>query len=264
MQKYIPKPVILSCVDYYEKNDIYLKLDRRYFSHKRDLLSRNKISHEEFAEFIGQTRGTDFTRFYKTPPKKKILFRGKLEPESIEHDILPKVTLYLRPNMAVHIPDDKITEILETNKSREFLILDLRNSAGGYLRNCLNLSKKLLPECDIFTAKYKDKTVIHRSDSKYYEFRKIFVFVNKVTASSSEILAYALNANLKNVSLFGERTFGKFCGQDFFTNTKCGFNFAVTTFTWSVNNFSYDNVRIDTLGNLFGEHPSHQSDYSPT
>jgi hypothetical protein len=89
----------------------------------------------------------------------------------------------------------------------------------------------------MFTATYKDKTIIYHASKACHEFNKNIILMKQLTASSSEILAYTLGSNLKHANLAGEETQKKICGQDLFINAKCNFNFLVASLTWASKTF---------------------------
>ena len=111
-----------------------------------------------------------------------------------------------------------------------FPIIDLRHSASGSIKNCAKICSLLLPKGNIFTQEFKNKNVTYVSDENYYKFDEIFILVDNYTASSSEILAYALKTKLNNCKLIGYKTYGKTVGQDIRTNKKQGFILSTVTF----------------------------------
>ena len=98
------------------------------------------------------------------------------------------------------------------------LIIDLRNDPGGYLDTAIDVASKLLP---------KDKVVVieesgDKSQQKTYtrggdvgSSIETVVLINEGSASASEILAGALKDNRDNVTLVGEKSFGKGSVQEF-------------------------------------------------
>ncbi len=89
------------------------------------------------------------------------------------------------------------------------LIIDLRDNTGGLVSSANELLDRLLPECDLGYAVYQDSSreVLGRSDKECVDL-PIAVIVNSRTASSSEIVAAALN-EVAGAKLIGEKTFGK-------------------------------------------------------
>lgn len=137
-----------------------------------------------------------------------------------------------------------MSKLINENKNRENLIIDLRHSIGGSIRNCAKICNLFLPKGNIFTQEFKNKKTTFMSDENYHKFTEIFILVDQYTASSSEILAYALKTKLKNCNLIGCKTYGKTIGQDIITNKKYGFILSIDTFKWYIDDFSYDTINI--------------------
>lgn len=243
-KKHIKKDIALQCVEYYEDNDIFLKTDNNYSFLKEKLITKNKISYQDMQNFFGETRGSNFSFFKKYNPILYKAFHNKKSLNEMEHSFPFEKTICIRPNLQDSSHSKKLSNLLSQNMDKKYLIIDLKNSPGGGTKTCASLCDILLPKCEIFIQKFKNKVVTYTSDENYYKFEKIFIFIDKNTASSSEILAYSLYTNLKNVVLIGSETRGKTCGQDIITNKKYGFIFSVTSFLWQIKNFSYENIEM--------------------
>lgn len=243
-KKCINNNIIKQCIEYYEDNDIFLKMDNNYNFYKEQLLSNNKIPYIEVQNFFTKTRGSNFSFFRKYYPFLYKSFNNKYEYLGIEHTFPLENTICVKLNFQDFSQDKKLKELLNKNIDKKYLIIDLRGCLGGNVKICASLCNVLLPECEIFTQKFKNKIVTYMSDNKYYKFEKIFIFIDNYTASSSEILAYSIYNKLNNVSLIGFRTYGKTCGQNIITNKKYGFILSVVSFSWQIKNFSYKNLEI--------------------
>lgn len=123
---------------------------------------------------------------------------------------------YMRlPNISEHTQ-----KFVMDNKSQlgEFdsLIIDLRSNYGGYLWVLYDIADLFLEKgtpigaevTRIFGTSEK-KT----SGKKILSYDKIILLQNKNTASAAEGLINALRENLDNVTVIGERSFGKGIGQ---------------------------------------------------
>lgn len=243
-RKFLPNEIVLSLVEYYEKNDIFFKTSEYYESLKKELLLNKKIAHNTFKGFIHNSRNNIYTDFFFVSRRKKNI------KKAIEKNIFCGDILYLKPNLwdkSTSIEFEHVLKECELN----YLIIDLRGSPGGYLKTCINICNLLLPKCEIVSLNYRNKKTTIYSDQNYKKFKKIFILVDKMTASSSEILSYSLYTNLNNVVLLGEKTFGKNFGQDKIFNKKYNFCFIVPSFFWGITGFSYDNISMKPIKKSF-------------
>ncbi len=96
------------------------------------------------------------------------------------------------------------------------IVFDFRNNMGGKIENAIEFLEMLIPRNTImFYEKKKNELISFLSNSKItYEFDKIIILVNELTASSAEIVVFALQKYLK-VEVIGstDHTFGKECFQ---------------------------------------------------
>lgn len=191
------------------------------------------------------TSGSQFSFFRKyNPIIYKMYHNRKNDKSPIEQKENPEKAIFIKPNFQDGLLCKKLSDIINKNKHKEYLIIDLRHSTGGNVKNCEAICNMLLPKCDIFTQNFKNKTVIYTSDENNFKFKKVFVLVDRYTASSSEILAYSIKTHLKNCVLIGEPTYGKTIGQDIITNKNHGVILSIISFTWCIDDFSYENVEI--------------------
>lgn len=236
--------MVLSLIKYYEENDIFFKMTEHYEIFKKKLLTNKKITHNTFKSFIHNARENVYTDFFFIS-KKKITLAKSNNKKIFLDDIF-----YIKPNLWEQSTLSEFERILKECKS-SYLIIDLRGSTGGYLNTCIGMCRLLLPQCEIVSLNYRNKRTTIYSDSNYKKFKKIFILVDKTTASSSEILSYSLYTNLNNVVLLGEETFGKKFGQDKIINKKYNFCFIIPSFFWNITGFSYENVRIKPVKDSF-------------
>ncbi len=89
------------------------------------------------------------------------------------------------------------------------LILDLRDNPGGMVDAAVDIAKMIIPRGDIVKVTYRgsDKTESYRSELGNVPF-DMMVLVNENTASSSEILASAIQDSGAG-KLLGTQTYGK-------------------------------------------------------
>lgn len=106
---------------------------------------------------------------------------------------------------------EEFTEIANKLKGEGVskLILDLRNNPGGLISAAISIAREIVPKGKIIDVKYRDETMNY---TYYSELEKapfnIVVLVNENTASSSEILASAVQDSGAGI-LMGEETYGK-------------------------------------------------------
>ena len=124
------------------------------------------------------------------------------------------------------------------------LILDLRDNYGGYLSQCVAVSKLIVPKGPIVTIKYKDpeEDTVYFSQLTEKEF-DIVVLVNNNTASAAEIVAGALK-DTKAATIIGTQTYGKGVVQQMY-NLINGGSVKVTVAEYlTPNGISIDGVGI--------------------
>lgn len=245
LKKYLNKELVLECLNYYEENDIFLKLDDNYYSLKANLLNKKQLTYCDVENFIKDTRGSDFSFFKRYNPHLYNTYHNQQRNSSdVEHDLKLQNAIVIKPNFQDNFIDKKLARLIRENTDKKYLIIDLRHSVGGSTKNCAKICNLLLPKGEIFSQKFKNRIVTYISDENYYKFDKVFIFVDKYTASSSEILAYALKTKLKNSQLIGYKTLGKTVGQNIITNKKQGFILSTVTFKWEIEGFLYETTEI--------------------
>lgn len=114
----------------------------------------------------------------------------------------------------------EIKTVLSENKGKiNGMILDLRNNPGGLLEQAISVSNLFLKDGVIVSTKGKKSSteIVTRADptSEKAPDLPMIVLVNGGSASSSEILAAALQEN-RRALLVGTKTYGKGSIQTFF------------------------------------------------
>lgn len=98
------------------------------------------------------------------------------------------------------------------------IILDLRNNPGGYLDAAIDMSGKILPKGKVVVIEESgdgsQKKTYTRGGDVVSNIPTV-VLINEGSASASEILAGALKDNRENVTLVGEKSFGKGSVQEY-------------------------------------------------
>ena len=114
---------------------------------------------------------------------------------------------------------------LEKTQWAEYTIIDLRGNGGGYINQCIDMLGHLVPRgTAVITTHERDydfeREVSYETDTTYYSTgageaagRKLFLLVDSLTASASEIMVSCLMRR-EGVTVIGEdTTFGKGRGQ---------------------------------------------------
>ena len=97
------------------------------------------------------------------------------------------------------------------NQGMKSLILDLRGNAGGYLQTAITVSDEFLPEGKLIVYTQglnRPKQIATASGGGLFEKGALMVLIDEGSASSSEIVAGALQDNDRGV-IIGRRSFGK-------------------------------------------------------
>ena len=111
---------------------------------------------------------------------------------------------------------DIINSVKEKNAAG--IILDLRNNPGGYLGTSIDVASRLLPKDKIVVIEEtgdKSRKNMETYGGDIASGIETVVLINEGSASASEIVAGALRDNRENVTLVGEKSFGKGSVQEF-------------------------------------------------
>lgn len=144
--------------------------------------------------------------------------RAIIEIESIKYKMLDDNIGYLRITTFGDDTSKDLNKALKELKSdgMKKLVLDLRNNPGGRLDSAIEVVDEFLNDGKIVYTRGRNKNdnqdydASSRGDS--WTSGDMVVLVNRYSASSSEILAGALQDN-ERAKLLGETTFGKFSVQ---------------------------------------------------
>jgi len=116
------------------------------------------------------------------------------------------------------------------------IIIDLRGNGGGYVTAVNRIADMFLDRGETISS---ENTLIgtfskenKSKNDAIFDFNKIVILQDGDTASAAEILIGALKDNLDNVTLLGEKTFGKGIGQTTIP-LKQGFYLKATVFSWA-------------------------------
>ncbi len=98
-----------------------------------------------------------------------------------------------------------------SEQNMENLIIDLRDNGGGYMGSAIQMTNEFLPRNKLiaYTEGRKSKRQEYRSDGHgSYQNIPLIILINEASASSSEIMAGALQDN-DRATIIGRRSFGK-------------------------------------------------------
>ncbi|HEY4493463.1 MAG TPA: S41 family peptidase [Candidatus Paceibacterota bacterium] len=151
-------------------------------------------------------------------PMEIVITRAKIdlpvlntELRQVDGDQIFIISLYSFSANSPTLFRDALQEFVDSKTDK--LVLDLRGNPGGYLEAAVDMGSWFLPEGKVIVREYfgegKDEQ-IHRSRGYdiFNENLKMAILIDGGSASASEILAGALREQ-KNISLVGQKTFGK-------------------------------------------------------
>lgn len=182
------------------------------------VIAGRKLPNSRIIKILRGPKGSEVTL--------KVLRKGSAEPIlfNVTRDDIPiysvdaaymatPTTGYIRISRFAEATDKEFAQAVEKLKKEGMtdLIVDLEDNTGGYLQAAHNLASHFLDKGDlvVYTESPKIPGAEFRVD-KRGDLRdgKVVVMVNQYSASSSEILAGALQDNDRGLIL-GRRTFGK-------------------------------------------------------
>lgn len=103
------------------------------------------------------------------------------------------------------------------------LIIDLRNNPGGFLDASIEMASIMLPKGDVVVIEEDGsgtrKEMKTRGGDMLSQIPTV-ILINEGSASASEILAGALRDNRNNVTIVGQKSFGKGSVQELITVSK--------------------------------------------
>jgi tetratricopeptide (TPR) repeat protein len=133
--------------------------------------------------------------------------------------------------------DNRVIEKLDKIQDTEekILAIDLRNNSGGHTNSANNILDALIPKQVTSTLIDRDGyTNSYYSDASQIRFQRIYILVNEETASAAELFALSMKTFLNNVTILGNKTYGKGTGQSVFEDKKAKVMVFVTNHYWNV------------------------------
>ncbi|MGB0495666.1 MAG: S41 family peptidase [Kangiellaceae bacterium] len=178
-----------------------------------------------------------------------------LTPNIISTNISDNIGYIAIAQFTSKTPDELVKHInnLMQNYDTKKLILDLRNNLGGVVEASEEIANMFLRKGSIYFSKGKstesNRNVLAQGRTIFPELI-LLVMINRNTASSSEILAGALQDN-KRAIIFGENSYGKGTIQTVFA-LRNGSAIKLTTseyFTPNGNAIQQKGITPDIIGN---------------
>lgn len=156
-------------------------------------------------------------------------------------------TIYLKITNISKPSYEFFKESSEHINKYENIILDLRGNPGGDIFILNNIVDMFLDKGATISTNFtrvKLFSSVHKSrNDSFFNFDNIVILQDNKTASSSEGLILALKENLNNVTVIGQKSFGKGIGQ-FTMPLKGGFAVKATVLKW----FGPNGTSIDKIG----------------
>ena len=181
------------------------------------------LDEDNFSEAINHMRGKPGTtvlisvlRESEPDPIEYKLTRNNVQVKSVRYELLEDDYGYVRiSHFSDTTPKDTRKAIKKLRRESsgllQGLVLDLRNNPGGVLEAAIDISDEFLDEGLIVSASGRgpDANFSHMAhEGDVLQGIQIVVLVNGGSASSSEIVAGALQDNHR-ATIVGEQTFGK-------------------------------------------------------
>ena len=88
----------------------------------------------------------------------------------------------------------------------------MRNNPGGYLQSAIDIASKMLPQNKVVVIEQGsdgNQQKMYTTGGDIASNIETVILINEGSASASEILSGALKDNRTNVTLIGEKSFGK-------------------------------------------------------
>lgn len=163
----------------------------------------------------------------------------------IVHHQLESDAYYIGFNRFDYNTDHLFIEIIDEIPKSKNLVIDLRSNYGGLTDSSNNILNALLPELLISQLINKEGyTYPYYSDATQVTFNHIYILVDGNTASASELLTLALKTYLKDVTVVGEKTYGKGVGQFVHEDAINNRLYFIVSHFWNVREHNIDGEGI--------------------
>ena len=171
--------------------------------------------------------------------------------------VAPTVSLIMNTTTVAVLQIDQFTEttpsefrqVMGSVKAPK-LVIDLRGNPGGLVESLVDVAGMLMGTKPVFLYRDNEQTTVIQAEAPQIYAGRLYVLVDKYSASAAEMLAGALQDN-KRATIVGERTFGKGVGQTLF-DLEDGSLLYLTTFEFRtpngnvINNYGIDpDIKVD-------------------
>lgn len=143
--------------------------------------------------------------------------------------------------------DHIFTEYIDTieNPESKTLMINVMDNGGGHTVSTVNMLDRLLPAVTVCTLIDRlGTTYPYYTSASKIDFNHIYVFINKNSASASELMTLALDTYLDNVTIVGERSHGKGVGQYVFDNPNKKEAYFIVNHYWNVREINIMDVGV--------------------
>lgn len=182
------------------------------------LIAGVKIENRDVMRLLKGHRGTKVNvGIYRKGSPKLLNFnitRDVIPTYSVDVSFMPQPgTGYIKISKFAATTSQELKEALMALKSRGMhqLVLDLRGNSGGFLQSAIEVADQFLPDKDLIVyteGQHRPKEVAYATREGLFEKGKLVVLIDEGSASSSEIVAGALQDN-DRATIIGRRSFGK-------------------------------------------------------
>lgn len=181
-------------------------------------LNKNITNDEIMSKLKGPENSTVDIEVYRSNDRKKIhtfnIQRGLIPDKSL--DLAYMITdsvFYVKLNRFSATTYHEFEKAIINAGLRNFhtLIIDLQENGGGYLTAAEAVADEFLPEGQVIVytkGKNRKPEYSYATSKDLLMGKKIFILVNEMSASASEIVAGAAQDNDRG-TIIGRRTFGK-------------------------------------------------------
>jgi len=171
--------------------------------------------------------------------------------------VAPTVSLNMNTTTVAVVQIDQFTDTTPSELRQAMsmvkapkLILELRGNPGGLVESLVDIAGMFMGPKPVFMYRDNEQTTVISTKTPQIYTGKIYVLVDRYSASAAEMLAGALQDN-KRATIVGERTFGKGVGQTLF-DLDDGSLLYLTTFEFRtpagkiINNYGIDpDIKVD-------------------
>lgn len=152
--------------------------------------------------------------------KRDVINVKSVKTESKDHDIA-----YIKVTRFGEDTTDAFAQAMKeaVAKKSKGILIDLRNNPGGYLDAAVSMASLMLPENNVVVMEENssgDRKKMYSRGGDIASGIETVILINEGSASASEILSGALRDNRTNVTLVGEKSYGKGSVQELLPVTK--------------------------------------------